>query len=525
LNFSGLPAHLSPAFQAGVWLRGQLPEHGQLAADSRAIHTGDGFIAFAGEKADGRTYIPAAIAAGAAAYVFDQTANEASFSKLIPSKVVPNLKRDAGIVASAFYGEPSVAMNIIAVTGTNGKTSCSQWIAQGLATQQHPAGVIGTLGCGTVDEQGCAQLHDFGLTTPDAVHLQRILHDLQQQSCNHIAMEASSIGITQSRLSGTHICVAVFTNLSRDHLDFHGTMADYALAKSELFAWPTLKSVIVNCNDLASKLMLEKSVSAGFGPNTIGYAIAVDGQAIAIAKEKTQQFLLASNLKFENSGVAFDVESSWGDARVNLQLHGQFNVSNALAVLATWLSVGVSLKAGVEKLQALKPIEGRLQPVGSEDSVDSATRPLVFVDYAHTPDALNKTLMALQPLAKARRGQLWCVFGAGGDRDKGKRPLMAAAAQSSADKIVVTSDNPRSEDPVGIISEIVAGFDARGMSSVNTIIDRKMAIEQSVLEASANDVILLAGKGHEPYQEISGVRYPFSDAAIAGAAMQKRALL
>jgi UDP-N-acetylmuramoyl-L-alanyl-D-glutamate--2,6-diaminopimelate ligase len=525
LNFSGLPAHLSPAFQAGVWLRGQLLEHGQLTANSRAIQKGDGFIAFAGEKTDGRTYIPAAITAGAAAVVFDPAPNKLAFSFSVPSKAVPNLKRDAGIVASAFYGEPSVAMNIIAVTGTNGKTSCSQWIAQGLATQQHPAGVIGTLGCGTVDEQGRAQLQDFGLTTPDAVHLQRLLHDLQQRCCDHIAIEASSIGITQSRLSGTHISVAVFTNLSRDHLDFHGTMADYAQAKSELFAWPTLKTAIVNCNDLASELMLERSGSAGFGPNTIGYGITVDGQAMAIAKEKTRQYLLASNLQFENAGVAFDVESSWGDTRVNLQLHGQFNVSNALAVLATWLSVGVSLEAGVEKLQALKPVEGRLQPVGSEDSVNSATHPLVFVDYAHTPDALNKTLMALQPLAKARQGLLWCLFGAGGDRDKGKRPLMAAAAQSSADKIVVTSDNPRSEDPASIISEIVSGFDREAMSGVNTIIDRKMAIEQSVLEASANDVILLAGKGHEPYQEISGIRYPFSDAAIAGAAIQKRALL
>jgi UDP-N-acetylmuramoyl-L-alanyl-D-glutamate--2,6-diaminopimelate ligase len=527
LNFSGLPAHLSPAFQAGRWLRARLPEHGQLTANSRAVQQGDGFIAYAGQQSDGRAYIADALAAGAAAVAWDSDEPTIVAPTGDCFKSVPNLRRDAGIVSSAFYGEPSAAMSIVAVTGTNGKTSCSQWIAQGMASAQKPAGVIGTLGHGTVSDQGESELQDFGLTTPDAVYLQRLINQLHRINCQYLAIEASSIGIVQSRLSGTHISVAVFTNLSRDHLDFHTTMAAYQQAKAELFAWPTLKTAIVNLNDAASQLMLQKCQDAGFHPNTIGYGIAGVGHSLVLAREKTEQYLLASDLEFSSAGIAFDLTSSWGNAKVNLQLHGEFNVSNALAVLATWLSFGVSLDLGVEKLKDLKPVQGRLQAVdvAEESSRTAATpRPLVFVDYAHTPDALSKALLALQPLAVARKGHLWCMFGAGGDRDKGKRPLMATAVQRTAQKIVVTSDNPRSEDPLTIVGEILKGFDATVLGNVSTIVDRKSAIEHSIGQAGANDVILLAGKGHEPYQEISGVRYPFSDVAIAAAAIQKKAL-
>jgi UDP-N-acetylmuramoyl-L-alanyl-D-glutamate--2,6-diaminopimelate ligase len=308
-------------------------------------------------------------------------------------------------------------------------------------------------------------------------------------------------------------------------------MAAYQQAKAELFAWPSLKTAIVNLNDAASQLMLQKCSEAGFQPKTIGYGIADIGHSIVLAREKTEQYLLASNLKFSNAGIAFDLESSWGNTRVNVQLHGEFNVSNALAVLATWLAFGVSLQSGVDKLKRLKPVQGRLQPVEvpEESSRTTVTAlPLVFVDYAHTPDALNKALLALHPLAAARNGQLWCVFGAGGDRDKGKRPLMATAVQRTAQKIVVTSDNPRSEDPLTIVEEILKGFDGMQLGlelgNVSSIVDRRDAIEHSIGQASVNDVILLAGKGHEPYQEIRGVRYPFSDVAVATAALQKKVL-
>jgi UDP-N-acetylmuramoyl-L-alanyl-D-glutamate--2,6-diaminopimelate ligase len=519
VTYSGLHANAKPAFDAGVRMRSLLSSNAQLTSNSRQLTKGDGFVAYAGERVDGREFIQSAVSQGAAAVAFDSNGSDriAADNEI----AVAGLKTLAGAFASGFYDNPSAKMSVVAITGTNGKTSCSQWVAQGLATTEQRAAVVGTLGAGLIDEQGVAELTEFGLTTPDAVLMQRLLASFQTQSTKYVAIEASSIGVVQSRLAGTNISVAVFTNLSRDHLDFHGSMQAYEGAKAELFAWPSLRFAIVNLNDAASQAMLARMVQSGSAAQAIGYGVEGNGQVIN-ATTKVSNKLIASNLVYADAGVTFDLVSSWGEATVRLQLHGLFNVCNALAVIAAWLAVDMPFDQAIQKLQSLHPVPGRLQRVQVKAAIASNTLPLVFVDYAHTPDALEKTLTALRGITQRRQGKLWCVFGAGGDRDKGKRPLMAKVAEQHSDAIVATSDNPRTEKPSDILADIAEGFSAEALKQVHQIVDRKLAIDFAINMASSTDVLLIAGKGHENYQEISGVKTPFSDYAISAEALVAR---
>jgi UDP-N-acetylmuramoyl-L-alanyl-D-glutamate--2,6-diaminopimelate ligase len=488
-----------------AWLRTTLPAGARLRSDSRAVVAGDAFFAYPGERSDGRRHIAQAIERGAAAIVWEGDGFGWQPGWALPHRPVPGLKPLCGPIASRFLDEPSARIEVVAVTGTNGKTSCTQWIAQGLQRAGRDAAVIGTLGAGRP-----GALADVGLTTPDALALQHLFADLAADGVGDVAIEASSIGLDQGRLDGTRIAVAVYTNLSRDHLDHHGTMQAYAGAKAALFAWPGLRAVVVNLDDPWVGAMLAPVAP---GVPRIGYRVARPGvraHAQAVGRE-----LVAASVAMDARGMRIGLDGDFGSATFTTPLIGRFNVENLLAVCGAWLAMGLGLDAAVDGLSALAPVPGRLQSVPGGDAA-----PLVIVDYAHTPEALANALQALRPVADARGGRLWCLFGAGGDRDAGKRPEMGAAAERLADHAVLTSDNPRSESPQAILDAIRAGMAAAPTACEP---DRAVAIRDTIRAAGAADVVLLAGKGHEPYQEIAGVRHPFSDLDHASAALAARA--
>ena len=492
------------------WIRAAAPG-GRLVSDSRRVKPGDVFFAYPGEAADGRRFIEAAIEDGAAAVVheaFDFTW-DAAFT--VPHLAVSGLKQNAGPIAHAVLAYPDSAMFTVAVTGTNGKTSCALWTAQALARLGDAAAVIGTLGVGLIKGKSSAEPQfDFtGYTTPDAVLLAQTLADLKKKGAGALAIEASSIGLVQERTAGMHVDVAVFTNLTRDHLDFHGDMESYEAAKVKLFEWDGLKHAVVNLDDAAGQRLVAHL-------RTNFPALAITGYTIAAAAAPEGVAVLrAGGMRRKNAGTEFQVETAQGTATVRTQLVGNYNVSNTLAVLGALLAKGVVLKSAVDAIETLVPAPGRMQQMGGSDA------PMVVIDYAHTPDALEKTLDALRQVATDRGGQLWCVFGCGGDRDPGKRPQMGRIAQT-ADQVLVTSDNPRSEEPASIIAQIVAGMDTSQGARVQTVEDRAAAILLAVKQAAKQDVILLAGKGHEPYQEIKGRKTPFSDADHASLALTAR---
>ena len=495
------------------WLKANLPAGAALRSDSRSVNPGDAFFAYPGERSDGRLYTRQALERGAAALVYESAGQAAQAQWAVPHRGVVDLKRLCGPIAHAYFGEPTSRLQVLAVTGTNGKTSCSQWMAQGLQALGRRSAVIGTLGAGRPDA-----LTDFGLTTPDALALQAQFAQFQTQGVEVVAMEASSIGLEQHRLDGTRIAVAVFTNLTRDHLDYHGTMAAYAQAKARLFAWPALDAAVINLDDAWSPTMQAALVSA---TRLIGYGIeAPDSPNSAAVSAARPAFagprLLATAIVHTGHGMRITLDGDWGLATVETSLIGRFNVANLLAVAGAWLALGVPFDAAVAQLQALTPVPGRLQPV----TVPGTAGPLAVVDYAHTPDALTNALAALRPVAQARGGQLWCIVGAGGDRDPGKRPLMARAVERDADQVVITSDNPRSEAPEQILADIV-----NGLSGSPRVCDpdRARVIASVLDEAAEQDVVLIAGKGHETYQDIAGVRYPFDDREHAAAALARRA--
>jgi UDP-N-acetylmuramoyl-L-alanyl-D-glutamate--2,6-diaminopimelate ligase len=483
---------------------------GRLVSDSRRVAPGDVFFAYPGEAVDGRGYIAQAVAAGAAFVVYEENGFSWDASLAVPHLAVPELKKNAGPIAHAVLDQPDRAMFTVAVTGTNGKTSCALWTGQCLARLGETAGVIGTLGVGLVKGKAEPQFDATGYTTPDAVLLAQKLAELREQGATALAIEASSIGLVQDRAAGMHFDVAIFTNLTRDHLDFHGDMASYEAAKVKLFEWDGLKHAVINLDDPAG-LRLVAHLRANYPQLALmGYTIRPDAAPEGVL------VLRASGMRSRNAGTEFQVETPAGSATVRTQLVGHYNVSNALAVLGALLAKEVALKAAVEAIEALTPAPGRMQQIGGQDA------PMVVIDYAHTPDALEKTLEALRQVAQERGGQLWCVFGCGGDRDPGKRPQMGAIAQA-ADQVLVTSDNPRSEEPAAIIAQIVAGMDPQHPSSRwQTVEDRAAAILLAVKQAGKQDVILLAGKGHEAYQEIKGRKMPFSDADHASLALTAR---
>ena len=464
----------------------------QLSADSRTVTLGCGFAAYPGEAGDGRDYLAQAIAAGAAAVLWEQRdfAWPQQWAAL-PNVPVADLKNCVGEIAAVVYGKPSEKLWMIGVTGTNGKTSCAHWLAQSLSGAGRRSAVLGTLGNGFP-----AALTPSPNTTPDAIVLQQALAGYLAQGAQVAVMEVSSHGLAQGRVNGVRFDVAVLTNLTRDHLDYHGDMASYAAAKATLFQWPGLRYAVLNLDDEFGRALADQL--HGSSVEAVGYGMS-SGR------------VRGSRLKFSASGLYMRIESDWGSAQLAAPLLGGFNAYNLLATLATLLVSGVPLCVAVQQLAAIKPVAGRMQALGG------AGKPVVVVDYAHTPDALEKTLEALRQVAQERGGLLWCVFGCGGDRDPGKRPQMGAVAQI-ADHILVTSDNPRSEEPAHIIAQVVAGID----KEYQAVEDRATAILLAVKNAGKQDVILLAGKGHEPYQEIKGKKIPFSDADHASLALTAR---
>ncbi len=501
---------------AARWLQQWV--RGQLRTDSRRVQPGDGFIAWPGYGTDGRRYVAAALKAGATTCLVEQDGLEAFGFDDARIASLPQMKASTGTIADAYFEQPSAALNTVAITGTNGKTSSAWWVAQALTLLGQRCGVVGTLGVGVPPVQGAAADMQFtGLTTPDPVLLHETLRGFVAQGFKACAMEASSIGIDEQRLAGVRIAVAVFTNLTQDHLDYHGTMAAYGAAKRKLFAWPGLRAAVVNVDDAAGLDLVTSLQGQG----------EVEGEGLldvwsCSTRAQAKARLTASQVRYEANGLVFDVTEqgagSVGQSAATLRtpLIGDYNVSNLLGVIGALRALGLPLADIAQVAGQLTPVPGRMQCVGD------AGEPQAVVDYAHTPDALEKALAALRPLAQARGGQLVCVFGCGGDRDPGKRPLMAAAAQRLANAVVLTSDNPRSEDPAAILRDLQQGLTSH--RSVTVQADRRQAILDTVLHAAPNDVILVAGKGHEDYQEVQGVKHPFSDVAEVQAALAQRTL-
>lgn len=484
--------------QAADWLR--LRILGTLRSDSRQVQAGDGFLAWPGAATDARRYVSAVLQAGAAACLVEREGCEQH--GLDPADprlgLYSGLRAAAAPIAAAFFGEPSQHFDVLAVTGTNGKTTTAWWVSQALGLLGRRCALVGTLGVG---EPGA--LVPTGLTTPDPVLLQREFRRLADAGFAACALEASSIGLEERRLDATRIHTAIFTNFTQDHLDYHGDMAAYWQAKARLFDWPGLKAAVVNIDDAQGERLATELAGR---PGLALWTVSARGRARLVARELRQD---ARALSFEV------VETDTGEAAaVSAAVVGHYNVSNLLCVLAALRTLGVPLAEAARVCAQLSPVPGRL------DTQGDAGEPLVVVDYAHTPDALEKVLSALRPVAQGRGGRLWCVVGCGGDRDTAKRPLMAAAAEQGADQLVLTSDNPRSEDPAHILSAMQAGLQRPAQARV--VVDRAQAITLAVRQAQVADVVLLAGKGHEDYQELQGQRLPFSDRLQAQAALQAR---
>tara|TARA_R110001599_G_scaffold64023_3_gene179182 strand:- start:825285 stop:826808 length:1524 start_codon:yes stop_codon:yes gene_type:complete len=502
-----------PVLIAGVleildWIKSVAPD-AALTADSRRITPGDVFIAYPGDEIDGRAYIADAIERGAHAVVYEGVDGKWREEWNVPHLAVDNLKTEVGQLAAAYYEMPDSAMFTVAVTGTNGKTSCTQWLGSALSRLQQPTAVIGTLGVGLFRNGVSGTFDSTGYTTPDAVLLQSTLAHLRDEGATAVAIEASSIGLDQGRMSGMHIDVALFTNFTHDHLDYHGDMQAYEQAKSILFDWPDLRHAVINLDDAMGVRLVERIKR--LQPNTTITTYSLCGKQVEGAVS-----LRASEIQSTQSGTVCQLISSFGQAQIKLQLIGNFNVSNVLGIAGVLLAKGLAWAEVVAAIENLVSVAGRMQQLGGHDA------PLVVIDYAHTPDALEKALQVLRQIANDRGGELWCIFGCGGERDSAKRPYMAKAA-ASADYVVVTNDNPRDEDPAVIIAQIVAGFTA-GDNEPFVIEDRAAAILWACQRAAKQDVILLAGKGHEEFQEIKGRKRPFLDADHAALALSTRVM-
>ncbi|MDR0529748.1 MAG: UDP-N-acetylmuramoyl-L-alanyl-D-glutamate--2,6-diaminopimelate ligase [Zoogloeaceae bacterium] len=470
-------------------------------ADSRETRRGSLFLAYPGTARDGRQYIQNAITQGAAAALWEDDGTFCwNADWTIPNLPARNLKFLEGAIAQELAGRPSEQISLAAVTGTNGKTSVSQWIARSWPER---CAVIGTLGAGFPDD-----LISTGLTTPTAADMARLLREFSRNGAKACALEASSIGIEEGRLNGLSVRFAIFTNFSRDHLDYHGTMACYAAAKERLFGWPGLKCAIINIEDALGRRIAQGQESM----DLLTYRVANE-------EDPPEAHIEARDLAVTPAGQTFTLLTPWGTGRVATGLSGRFNIANLLAVAAVLLAAGLPLRETVTRLENLSAPSGRMERLSETD--DSGRRaPLILVDYAHTPDALLNALAALRPLADARGGRLICVFGCGGNRDPGKRPKMGEIAAQTADALWVTSDNPRDEEPEAIIADILKGEGVSRAARVEP--DRAAAITRAIADAAPEDVLLIAGKGHEDYQEICGIRHPFSDREAARQALQAR---
>ncbi|RMX10007.1 UDP-N-acetylmuramoyl-L-alanyl-D-glutamate--2,6-diaminopimelate ligase [Allofranklinella schreckenbergeri] len=507
--------------QAVAWLRQRVPAGACLHSDSRLLQSGDVFLAWPGFAQDGRKHVVAALRSGASAVLAEaRDADSAAWLHETKAKhnlaLCEGLQRMAGEIAALWWGQPSAQMDVLAVTGTNGKTTLAWWLAHACGSADAPCGYVGTLGVGIPP-----MLAETGMTSPDALRLQWELSCLREQGATACALEASSIGLEQGRLNGTRIPVAVFTNLTQDHLDYHGTMQAYGRAKQRLFEWPDLQVAVVNAQD-AYGVKLRALASVRNGLDVWDYAVAAESLPVARAR------LMAVDVQFSDGCATFEVQEyshSTPDEqacpvqslRMQAGVTGLYNVQNVLALLCVLRARGMALVQAAAWCVHLPAVPGRMQIVPAQP-----TQPLVVVDYAHTPDALRAALQALRPVAQQRGGQLNVVFGCGGDRDPGKRPLMAMAAAQGADALWITSDNPRRERPAVIIAQVVTGLTLAQRQAAHILEDRRQAIAQAVTQANACDVVLIAGKGHEDYQEVKGVKHPFSDMQEAQQALRLR---
>ncbi len=460
----------------------------ELTLDSRKVRPGDLFLAVPGTQQDGRVHIADAVARGAAAVAYEAEGAAVMTAHSAELVALKGLAGQLSAIAGRFYGEPSRGLHLIGITGTNGKTSVSQLLAQALDLLGERCGIVGTLGNGFYNALALGR-H----TTPDPIGVQATLAEMKKAGARAVAMEVSSHGLHQGRVAALAFDVAVFTNLSRDHLDYHGSMDAYGEAKAALFAWPGLRCRVLNLDDEFGRELAR----AEHGSRLIGYSL-----------ENPAAYLYCREIRFDEQGVRATLVTPRGEGHLRSSLLGRFNLSNLLAVVGALLGMDYALD---EILKLLPQLQG---PVGRMQRLGGVKQPLLVVDYAHTPDALEKVLEALRPHVK---GRLLCLFGCGGDRDRGKRPLMAAVVERLADCVLVTDDNPRSEAPEQIFSDIRAGFSAP--ERVQFVHGRGQAIAQLVAAASADDVLVLAGKGHEDYQEINGQRQPFSDLSCAAQAL------
>lgn len=456
-----------------------------VCQDSRAVSQGDLFCAMAGRDHDGKTYIADAIKKGAVAVLTDAAVDQALYE--VPVVAITDLKARIGAIASRFYDMPTKYMDVIAVTGTNGKTSFTHLLADALGAGGIKCGLIGTMGYGLPGD-----LKSPGLTTPPAIELQQRLFELKSSGCSAVVLEASSHGLDQCRVDGCEIDTAVFTNVTHDHLDYHESFENYRQAKRQLFEFTSVRQAVLNLDDDFGRMLFED--------------LKDRIRCISYSRSNVAATVHCLSERYLPDGIHLSISIGQGQTDVRLSLLGQFNTLNVLAVAATLHAMGTDADEIGRRLGSLSPVPGRM------DVIKRPGCPTVIVDYAHTPDALEKCLTAVRTHFGDRL--VWCVFGCGGDRDKTKRPLMGEIAARLAGKIVVTDDNPRGEDSMAIVTDILEGI---GHDDVMVITDRQKAIETALSEAAADDVVLVAGKGHEEYQEVSGVRHPFSDYEVIGA--------
>ncbi|QIW15577.1 UDP-N-acetylmuramoyl-L-alanyl-D-glutamate--2,6-diaminopimelate ligase [Pasteurellaceae bacterium RH1A] len=485
--------------ELAVWSWQKLPALNKMTLDSRAVEKGDVFIALKGHNVDGRTFIPKALEQGASLILAeaDEGQVEAEFlagyekynldpnAPIVAS--VPHLHQILSELAGLFYGQPAEKLTLVGITGTNGKTTTAQLLAQWHNLLGGKSAVMGTIGNGLY-----GQVTEAVNTTGSAVEIQANLASFVEQGADFCAMEVSSHGLAQYRAEALDFDVAIFTNLSRDHLDYHKTMEEYAQAKFRLFSELKAKAQVINADDETGHQWLSQL------PNAIAVSTKPDYEPT------NEKWLKATEVKFTLQGATIAFDSSWGKGELKSRLIGAFNVSNLLTALAGLLALGVDLQKLVETAPLLSGVCGRMECITADD------KPMVIVDYAHTPDALEKALEAARLHCE---GELWCIFGCGGDRDRGKRPLMAQVAEKLADKVIATDDNPRTEEPSAIMADILAGF--AKPEAVKVVHIREYAIEEAIKQAQAKDVILIAGKGHEDYQIIGTKKYHFSDQEVA----------
>lgn len=474
-----------------------------LVQDSRAVRPGDAFIAIGEFGPHGLRFMAQARNAGAVAVLFEPPVPDdiaADLAESLPAAndafAVPGLRSRLGAMAHAFHGEPSAAMTTVGVTGTNGKTSFVQLLAQAWTLLGTRSGTIGTLGAGLY-----GHAVPTGFTTPLVLQTHALLAELRDAGAEAVAMEVSSHALAQGRVDAVAFKVAVFTNLTRDHLDYHGDMATYGAVKATLFAMPGLQAAVVNLDDAFGKSLLQ--------------ALPPSLRAIGVsARGDMQAEVLATDVRLDATGITFTMCIDDTTIVVQSPLLGRFNVDNLLAVAGTLNALGETAETIAPTLEQLQPVAGRMNRLGGDGRV-----PLVVIDYAHTPDALQQALASLRAHAA---GRLVCVFGCGGERDRGKRAEMATIAEANADLVIVTDDNPRAEDGDAIVADVLQGFARRDAVIVQR--DRAKAIARAIGEATAVDIVLVAGKGHESYQEIDGVRHDFDDTVVARELLAARAV-